>query len=181
MIKAGGRLRMSPLRFIHESKTFPFDYISEATTTVFNDEIWHVRLGEGGRVFIDELYDEYDPDQFPEVEVWSSTNGRDWRLRKTNPFPPRDGLKTLVHNGKLWVIGGFLYNTDVHHEYASREVWNSKDGINWRLVSSGSNVPFVELESAIVFNNKMFIFDAKEYLGESDDMAKIYSSIDGIN
>ena len=40
---------------------------------------------------------------------------------------PRHNNRAVVHDNKLWVIGGR------NNEHFDNEVWRSEDGANWRL------------------------------------------------
>ena len=53
--------------------------------------------------------------------VWSSADGTSWtqELEKT-PFGARGYSDVLVHDGKLWEVGG------------GPDIWVSEDGVNWK-------------------------------------------------
>lgn len=54
-------------------------------------------------------------------EVWKTRNLVDWEFLGHAPWPARHGAAWLVHDQKLWVIGG-----DLH-----ADVWSSRDGSSW--------------------------------------------------
>src|SRR5947209_18009183 len=81
-----------------------------------------------------------DKKHFPRIcnnEVWSSADGRDWRLDKANTFldgtfdsnKDWEGRHTagyVVFKDRTWIVGG-----DVNQGHYHLDVWNSVDGKNW--------------------------------------------------
>lgn len=63
-------------------------------------------------------------------EVWVSENLREWTFLGTAPWPSRHGAAWLVHQDRLYVIGGDLID----------DVWSSEDGVEWR--QEAANAPF---------------------------------------
>ncbi len=47
------------------------------------------------------------------------------------PFGPRDGAGGIVHNGKMWLLGG--WNPKRFPLGCANDVWSSTDGAHWRL------------------------------------------------
>jgi len=73
-------------------------------------------------------------------DVWSSTDGRDWKLETNNaPWAPRAYHQAAVLNDKIYVFGGGNY---VPEYFAYNDVWSSKDGVNW--VREIENAPWSE-------------------------------------
>jgi hypothetical protein len=72
-------------------------------------------------------------------DIWSSTDGKDWKLEAIDDqiaFPPRCLHYTVVHDGKMWVLGGqtmpgFAPGTP---EKFYRDIWTSTDGVKWEEV-----------------------------------------------
>jgi len=71
-------------------------------------------------------------------DVWNSEDGRSWTLvNRDRPVPwgPRALHYTVVHQDKLWVIGGQTVPGIAREKEAFyRDVWNSSDGLNWQQV-----------------------------------------------
>ena len=71
-------------------------------------------------------------------DVWNSADGKTWTLvNKDRPVPwgPRALHYTVVHDGKIWVLGGqtvplFAKADEVFY----RDVWTTTDGIEWTEV-----------------------------------------------
>jgi hypothetical protein len=61
-------------------------------------------------------------------EVWSSTDGLDWRKDTTAPWAPRQYQSAGVFDDKMWIMAGGNQDTA---EYNRNDVWYSPDGVNW--------------------------------------------------
>jgi len=62
-------------------------------------------------------------------DVWFSENGKDWTQATAKaPWSPRSYLQAVVHDNKIWVMGGGNY---VPTYSAKNDVWFSEDGVNW--------------------------------------------------
>ena len=90
----------------------------------------------------------------PQPDIWSSSDGKTWRLETTTPaFNARWLHKTLVYDDAIWLLGGLRANNT-----GANEVWRSQDGVNWTLIST--NLPpqlFVPTLAATVFDGSMWI------------------------
>lgn len=112
------------------------------------------RDGAGALVFQDQMWflggwNPGDKTHFPRIcnnEVWSSSDGLTWTLRKPNTFvdnqfdPKSDweGRHTAgyaVLHDKMWIVGG-----DANQKHYQNDVWNTSDGEKWNLVTD--NVPW---------------------------------------
>jgi hypothetical protein len=69
-------------------------------------------------------------------DVWSSADGREWTLISDRvPWSPRALHYTVVHDGRIWVIGGqtmpaFAPADEVFY----RDVWTTQDGARWTKI-----------------------------------------------
>jgi hypothetical protein len=55
-------------------------------------------------------------------------------ITRKAPFAARDGAGALVHNGRMWLLGGWNPGDRVHFpRVCNSEVWSSADGQDWRL------------------------------------------------
>lgn len=60
----------------------------------------------------------------------SQKKAYDWaKVANNAPFGPRDGAGGIVHNGKMWLIGG--WNGDRFPLTCANDVWSSVDGATW--------------------------------------------------
>jgi hypothetical protein len=61
------------------------------------------------------------------------------RLTADAMFPARDGAGCVVHNGKIYLIGGWnAYNQKYFPRQTANDVWQSVDGKKWVQVKSNS-------------------------------------------
>lgn len=69
-------------------------------------------------------------------DVWNSTDGKKWNLAIINAgWSPRAFHQSVVHDGKIWVMGGGNYTPKYK---AHNDVWNSADGIHWKQVTKSA-------------------------------------------
>ncbi len=69
-------------------------------------------------------------------DVWSSADGKDWTLETKNAgWSPRAYHQSVVHDGKIWVMGGGNYTPEYK---ANNDVWSSTDGIHWKQVTKSA-------------------------------------------
>lgn len=61
-------------------------------------------------------------------EVWKTRDLVNWQYLGDAPWPARHGAAWLVHDRRLWVIGGDLYD----------DVWSSPDGVRWTQEASAA-------------------------------------------
>ncbi|MEX1190598.1 MAG: hypothetical protein WEA99_01410, partial [Brumimicrobium sp.] len=105
-------------------------------------------------------------------DVWSSSDGQNWTEEVSEaPFPKRAYHAVLVHDNKLWVIGGRTNGYDLLND-----VWYSSDGVNW--VEATSNAPFSkrQFHQAISFQNDIYLTGGGVVLDDGD----VWKSSDGI-
>ena len=123
-------------------------------------------------------------------DVWNSPDGKTWMLvNKDRPVPwgPRALHYTVVHDGKIWVIGGqtvpqFAKGDEVFY----RDVWTTTDGIDWTEVKPKE--PFWPQRGMIggsaVFKGRIWIFGGGTYDTPKIPTRKyfndVWSSADGI-
>ena len=105
----------------------------------------------GGRMWLIGGWNPGDKVYFPRIcnnEVWSSADGREWRLERANSFLDEgfdagadwEGRHTAgyaVHRGRMWIVGG-----DANQGHYQSDVWSSADGRAWERVNAGKDVPW---------------------------------------
>ncbi len=121
----------------------PLEDIGQNSSVVFNDRIFVFR-GNGR---------DYE-------EVWSSTNGIKWRLETSNAFPVRSHYKTVVFNGSIYVIGGWLRDSN----NLTNEVWASPDGQYWYQINPATDIFTPRIgHSATVYDNKVWVIGGQSW------------------
>src|ERR1051325_10085983 len=130
-------------------------------TKITENAAFAPRDGAGALVFKDRMWllggwNPEDKVYFPNIcnsEVWSSADGRDWKLElKQAPWEGRHCAGYVVHQDKLWIIGG-----DANRGHYQNDVWNSTNGVHWEQVCD--NVPWGPrvLHYTVAFDGRIWI------------------------
>ena len=91
---------------------------------VFKDRMWLM----GGT---ENFYD--DNDQTLKNDVWSTADGREWRLETEHAaWSKRTHAQAIVFDNKLWIMGGGRWHPET---VPQSDVWCSEDGVNWSQVT----------------------------------------------
>ncbi|MBM3264192.1 MAG: hypothetical protein FJY97_12315 [candidate division Zixibacteria bacterium] len=140
-------------------------------TCVTMDAAFAPRDGAGALVFKDRMWliggwNPGDKVHFPRIcnnEVWSSDDGRDWRLEKPNTFlntafddssdwAGRHTAGYAAHDGRMWIIGG-----DANQGGYQNDVWASEDGRQWNRIHA--DVPWGPrvLHYTVAFGDRLWV------------------------
>ena len=148
-----------------------------------------------GRMWLLGGWNPGDKKHFPRTcnnEVWSSADGKDWRLDKANSFLDKtfdsakdwEGRHTagyVVHQNKMWIVGG-----DVNQGHYHFDVWNSGDGKTWTNVNAGKPVPWGPraLHYTLAFKDKILIIGGQtvpNFAGAKEVFYRdVWNSSDGV-
>ena len=129
-----------------DKATFPQTCISDVWNSVdgvkwtrLPDAPWEGRHTAGyvvhdGKIWIvggDAIQRHYQDD------VWNSSDGVHWNcVTNEVPWKARVLHYTVAHDGRIWVIGGqSLPQFAPGDEVFYNDVWSSRDGLNWELVT----------------------------------------------
>ena len=105
-------------------------------------------------------------------DVWYSSNGISWTMATANAgWGARSKHQALVFKNRMWVLGGFKLGDGAR---ASRDIWDSTNGADWRQVTSDAAWSGVRITS-VVYNNKMWIIDGTNTNGK----LRIWDSTNG--
>ncbi len=141
---------------------------------VFNDKMWIV----GG----DPLLKHYQPD------IWNSSDGVHWtQVTSSAPWGQRNMQVTMVHDGKIWVMGGQTLPQFVPGvpEAFYNDVWNSSDGANWtRVTEHAPWSPRGMIQGSVVFEGRMWLLGGGTYDTPAHPNRlfynEVWSSADGV-
>lgn len=122
-------------------------------------------------------------------DIWNSENGRTWNLITDSvPWGPRVLHYTVVFRDKIWVMGGQTLPQKAYaEEKFYSDVWNTKDGINWKKVEASKNkwLPRGMIGGSAVFKDRIWILGGGTYNtpNKSDRILynDVWSSKDGSN
>ena len=127
---------------------------------------------------------------YHQFDVWNSSDGKTWDfVNKGKPVPwgPRVLHYTLVHDDRIWVMGGqSMPGFTTAEEAFYRDIWTTTDGINWTEVKPEE--PFWPQRGMIggnvVFKGRMWILGGGTYDTPQTPQRKyfndVWSSTDGV-
>ena len=77
----------------------------------------------------------------------------DWKLESTAPWQPRDSQAEYVFADRQWIAGGWF------DSFAAppRDVWSSRDGVQWELVTPAAPWLHSDLPMNLTFDGKMWM------------------------
>jgi len=105
-------------------------------------------------------------------EVWQSPDGRAWTpVGAGSRFAARYRQEALVHDGRMWVIGG----SDAIS--VTNEVWWTSDGINWTQAMSAAKFSPRTSFSAVVHDNEIWVLTGYD----SDRFNDVWRTSDGVD
>lgn len=108
-------------------------------------------------------------------EVWSSPDGVNWTLEvPITPFIERTNHATVVHNGKLYVIGGLINST---YESVLHDIWATSNGVHWELINPSPQFDERGGHQVVSHNGQMWLIGGNNGVSTKHD---IWSSVDGI-
>ena len=111
-----------------------------------------------------------------DILVSPDGNGEDWiTLRADVPFSERAYFGEVVHNGRIYILGGWTYNGR-----RNSEIWSSADGLTWQLevTNPGFGPDGIGGLVALSHNGSIYVIGGDEYKsgGYQND---VWSSADG--
>ncbi|MHC5544476.1 Kelch repeat-containing protein, partial [Singulisphaera rosea] len=111
-------------------------------------------------------------------DVWSSADGKAWKLEAAHaPWSPRAYHAAVVHDDKIWVLGGGNY---VPKYQALNDVWSSPDGVNWtRAVENAPWNPRIWF-SSVVYRGRIWVLGGWSN-NPSKNWGDVWSSKDGVH
>jgi hypothetical protein len=111
-------MEMAKYRWTQVSAEAAFAPRDGAGALVFDGQMWLL----GG-------WNPRDKAHFPKIcnsEVWRSRDGAHWSLAATAPWEGRHTAGYVVHDDKMWVVGG-----DAIRGHYQPDVWSTRDGVHW--------------------------------------------------
>jgi hypothetical protein len=146
---------------------------------------WQARDSQGEVVYKDRLWifgGWFNSFQAPPRDVWSSPDGKTWRLvAKQAPWLHSDLPMSVVFKNRMWMMGGW-YNGRLPGHSASNEVWSTGDGANWNRVTAHAGWSPRLAAAAVEFKGRMWILGGIEdyYFGDERSLKNdVWSSADG--
>lgn len=145
------------VNWIQEVEKAPWGKRYAPYVVVYEDKIWLM----GGVSYWDEEGNYSTHYEKPFNDIWSSTDGVNWELACASaPWGARGMIHgSVVFNDEMWILGGGSKSWDSKPTSIYNDVWKSKDGINWELMTDNAAwSPRIHF-TAIVFEDKLWAID----------------------
>lgn len=91
-------------------------------------------------------------------EVWRTVDLVNWEFVGYAPWPARHGAAWLVHDDRLWVIGGDFY----------QDVWSSPDGQQWTQETALAPFGARYTPNAASLNGEIYVYGGLEWPGSAE-------------
>jgi Kelch motif len=123
---------------------------------------WTPRVAAGAIVFKDKMWilggtESYyfGDEKSPKNDVWSSDDGKVWhRATEHADWSPRGYHAAVVHDGKMWVLGGGNYLPKYRD---SSDVWSSADGVHWSRATEAAPWHPRLWFSSVAYRDRIFV------------------------
>lgn len=148
------------------------------SSIVFNGEIYVL----GGSLNDDDSIVGGPPQRLYFNDVWKSADGVNWTAMTTNaPWAPRAGAAVVVKNGWLYLLGGefgFLCTPQPCTLPYFNDVWRTRDGARWELVTTAAGWSPRPGHQAVVLLDQIVVFGG---FGLPFNPSDMWASRDGRN
>ncbi|MFL6548209.1 MAG: hypothetical protein ACJ8OJ_05905 [Povalibacter sp.] len=160
-----------PLANIHRPAMYWLEHGAHRTRTIVAPENKFARvIGKSVVAFKERLW-VMASETFTPQELWSSLDGRNWRVETTD-LPARAESRLLVFQDALWLIAGRSTSPYV----ISNEVWKSLDGKVWTSVPQAQPYPPRGFFAATAYNGRLWLSGGGEAGYDYND---VWYSLDG--
>lgn len=137
-----------------------------AGIVVFKGEMWIL----GG---IENYY--FGDERSLKNDVWHSPDGIHWQCASAcADWSPRAYHQAVVHDGRMWVMGGGNY---VPRHHAMNDVWCSDDGVHWSQVNAAASWGPRLWFSSVVYRQHLWVLGG--WSQEQDNYGDVWCSRDG--
>src|SRR5262249_52979091 len=97
-------------------------------------------------------------------EVWASTNGKDWEQATASAgWTPRCAAALVEFKDEMFLLGGTELYYYGDEKSLKNDVWKSKDGKDWQLVTDSAGWSPRAYHQAAVLNGKLYVFGGGNY------------------
>jgi hypothetical protein len=158
----------------------PFEWVRMAQETEYQPRDSVVEMVFGGRMWL--MGGWFDSYETPPRDVWNSADGENWEIVTNRaPWKHSDFAMGVAFDDRMWLMGGW-YNGRLPNHSATNEVWSSKDGKRWDLVTAHAGWTPRLAGGCVAFDGKIWILGGIEdyYFGDEGSVkADVWNSVDG--
>lgn len=111
--------------------------------------------------------------------VMAQTEAPNWvRVTEHAQFAPRDSCGEVVHNDRMWLLGGW-FNSNI---IGPTDVWSSADGAAWELATDAAGWQAGDLPTTVVHDGRMWLMGGwyAGRLPEGRGSSEVWASADGM-
>jgi hypothetical protein len=141
-------------------------------TVAFKDKIW-VMGGQTTPQFAPAEERFYD-------DVWNTEDGIAWTKVETegSHWSPRGMIGgNVVHNGRVWILGGGTYDTpDTPQRKFFNDVWSTADGVHWECHLEHAPWHPRQYHDVAAFDGRMWVLEGWNKGNRND----VWHSADGV-
>ena len=138
-----------------ETDEAPWRYSDLPMTIAFSDRMWMMGGWTNGRL----------EGHGATNEVWSSTNGRDWKLATEHAaWSPRIAAGIVEFKGRMWILGGTENYYFGNNDSLRNDVWSSADGIQWRQETEHAPWSPRAYHQAVVLGDRLWVMGGGNYV-----------------
>lgn len=150
----------------------PWRYSDLPMTLAFNHRMWIMGGWTNGRL----------EGHGATSEVWSSTDGSDWKLETEKAgWSPRIASGIVEFKGRMWVLGGTEDYYFGDNNSLRNDVWSSADGVHWRQETEHAPWSPRAYHQAVVLGDRMWVLGGGNYVPEYHAKNDVWSSTDGVH
>lgn len=154
------------------TKAAPWKHSDLPMTLVHRDRMWLMGGWYKGRL----------PGHSASNEVWSSTDGDEWRQDTAAAgWTPRIASASVVFQDKMWILGGTENYYFGDEKSLKNDVWSSADGKTWKQVTADAGWSPRAYHQAAVLGNKIYLFGGGNYVPKYHAKNDVWSSEDGVH
>ena len=103
-------------------------------------------------------------------DVWWSADGKSWTEEAAAAWPARSRHQAVVHNGRLYVLGGTPNGSTRYND-----VWSSADGKSWREETAAAAWPARYSHQVVSHRGRLYVLGGYS----SERLGDVWSSADG--
>ncbi|MGR6871888.1 Ig-like domain-containing protein [Pseudomonas sp. HK3] len=97
--------------------------------------------------------------------IYSSNDGFNWTLESEQAeFGLREYFKTVEYQDKLWLLGGYGYNSSNRNREEKNDIWFSNNGITWGKSEKKLPINISNKRSSselVAFKEKLWLFNSE--------------------
>jgi len=154
------------------NKEAPWLHSDLPMSLTFRDRMWVMGGWYKGRL----------PGHSASNQVWSSTDGVDWRQATAAAgWSPRLAAGLVEHRGRMWIFGGiedYYFGTD---KSLKNDVWSSADGVEWKQETAAAPWSPRAYHQAVTLGDKIYVLGGGNYVPTHHAKNDVWSSSDGVN